>query len=163
MQAKEPRHHTKHQIFYSRCLIKNKVCNLIIDNDSCKNIVSTTLVDYLKLETELHPYLHCWVDQEGSLHPCNESLSYPCFNWQVYQYSVTYDVVDMDACRILLGRPWQHNVDATYQAKKNIYMFTWEGKRIAMKPIPPPPKPTKERESKFISICNQSEFLMESK
>jgi len=29
-----------------------------------------------------------------------------------------------------------------------------EGKRIAMKPIPPPPKPTKEEKPKFISICN---------
>ena len=37
----------RHQIFYSRCSVKNKVCNLIIDNDSCENIISTTLVDYL--------------------------------------------------------------------------------------------------------------------
>jgi len=41
-------------------------------------------------------------------------------------------------------------------------MFTWEGKRIAMKPIPPPLKLTKEK-SKSISICNPGEFLMESK
>ena len=42
-------------------------------------------------------------------------------------------------------------------------MFTWEGKRIAMKPIPPPLNPTKEETPKFISICNRAEFLMESK
>jgi len=42
-------------------------------------------------------------------------------------------------------------------------MFTWEGTRIAMKPIPPVPKPTKEEKSKFISICNRGEFLVESK
>ena len=39
----------RHQIFYSRCSVKNKVCNLIIDNDSCEDIISTALVDYLKL------------------------------------------------------------------------------------------------------------------
>ena len=38
-----------------------------------------------------------------------------------------------------------------------------EGKRIAMKPIPPPPKPTKEEKPKFISICNRDEFLVDSK
>ena len=42
-------------------------------------------------------------------------------------------------------------------------MFTWERKRIAMKPIPPPLKPTKEEKPNFISICNRGEFLVESK
>ena len=32
-----------------------------------------------------------------------------------------------------------------------------------MKPIAPPLKPIKEEEPKFISICNQGEFLVESK
>jgi len=68
----------------------------------------------------------------------------------------------MDACHILLGRPWQHDVDATHRGKRNIYMFTWEGKRIAIKPIPPP-KSTKGVEPKFISIFSRDEFLVESK
>ena len=69
----------------------------------------------------------------------------------------------MVACHILLGWTWQHDVDATHRGKRNIYMFTWEGKRIAMKSIPPPFKLTKEGEPKFTSICNQDEFLVESK
>ena len=32
-----------------------------------------------------------------------------------------------------------------------------------MKPIPPLLRPAKEEKPKFIFICNQSEFLMESK
>ena len=42
-------------------------------------------------------------------------------------------------------------------------MFTWEGKRIAMKTDPPPLKPTKEEKPKFISLCTQGDFLVESK
>ena len=32
-----------------------------------------------------------------------------------------------------------------------------------MRPIPPTPKSTKERESKFASMCNRDEFFVESK
>jgi len=32
-----------------------------------------------------------------------------------------------------------------------------------MRPIQPAPKSTKEKKTKFISICNQGEFLVESK
>ena len=35
-------------------------------------------------------------------------------------------------------------------------MFTWEGKMIAMKSIPPSLKPTKKK-PKFIFMCNQGE------
>jgi len=41
----------RRQIFYSRCSVKDKVCNPIIDNESCENIVSRALVDHLKLES----------------------------------------------------------------------------------------------------------------
>ena len=80
-----------------------------------------------------------------------------------YQDSVICDVVVMDTCHILLERSWQHEINATHRGKRNNYMFTWEGKRIAMKLIPLPPKLIKVGESKFISICKRGEFLMESK
>jgi len=69
----------------------------------------------------------------------------------------------MDACHILLGRTWQHDIDATRRDKRNIYTFNWKGKRIAMGTISPIPKFIKEKEPKFISICNRGEFLVKSK
>ena len=48
---KNPDTTQRHKIFYSRCSVKNNVCNLIIDNVTCENIISTALLDYLKLET----------------------------------------------------------------------------------------------------------------
>jgi len=40
-----------------------KVCNIIIDNESCENIVSRALVDHLKLEKKSHhhPYDFGWI------------------------------------------------------------------------------------------------------
>nr|GEU65648.1 putative nucleotidyltransferase, ribonuclease H [Tanacetum cinerariifolium] len=52
-----------------------------------------------------------------------------------YNELVTCDVVDMEACYVLLGRPWQHDVDSTYQGKSNMYLFKWSEKTIAMLPL----------------------------
>jgi len=41
----------------------------------------------------------------------------------------------MDACHILLKRPWQDEVHAKDKDKKNIYIFFWKDKKIAMRPI----------------------------
>lgn len=38
-------HNQRPTIFKTRCTVKNRVCNVIIDNGSCKNIVSKALVD----------------------------------------------------------------------------------------------------------------------
>jgi len=79
------------------------------------------------------------------MHQGNKFLSCTYFNWQVLSRLVTCDAINMDAYHILLGRPRQHDIDATHRGKRNIYTLTWEGKRISMKPIPPTPKPVKKR------------------
>ena len=40
-----------------------------------------------------------------------------------YQDEVVCDVVDMDACHVLLGQPWQFDVDPIYRGKENSYAF----------------------------------------
>ncbi|GJT70653.1 hypothetical protein Tco_1029939 [Tanacetum coccineum] len=37
---------------------------------------------------------------------------------QHYNELVTCDVVNMEACHVLLGRPWKHDMDATHQAER---------------------------------------------
>jgi len=69
----------------------------------------------------------------------------------------------MDACHILLRKPWQYGVNATHRRNEDIYVFSWKGKKVSMRPIPPAPKLTKEEEPKFISICNRGESLVGSK
>jgi len=82
--------------FIQGFLFKSKVCNLIIDNGSCENIVYRALVDYLKLERKPphHPYTISWIkkgqsikvtwlDQEGPLYQGNKFMSCSYFNWQV--------------------------------------------------------------------------------
>ena len=60
-----------------------------------------------------------------------------------YQDFVTCNVIDVDKCNILLERSWQHDVDATHRGRENIYVFTWKGRRVAMRLIPPTIRSTK--------------------
>ncbi|GKE59389.1 hypothetical protein Tco_1498574 [Tanacetum coccineum] len=59
----------------------------------------------------------------------------------------------MSAIYYLLGRPWQCEVNGKYDLKKNLYLFSWEGKRIAMVPpkvTPQLPKPEVKVEEKIV-------------
>ncbi|XP_074298780.1 uncharacterized protein LOC141629717 [Silene latifolia] len=43
----------------------------------------------------------------------------------------------MDACHLLLGRPWQFDRNTTHQGKENIYSFKHNGKKVTLTPLPP--------------------------
>jgi len=62
-------------------------------------------VNYLKLDKKPHPYPHTigWIKKDPSIKVtdlCHVSISISKY----YQDIVACDVVDMDACHILLGR-----------------------------------------------------------
>lgn len=46
-------------IFQSTCTIGGKVCRLVIDSESCENVVSEEAMQKLGLETEKHPSPYC--------------------------------------------------------------------------------------------------------
>ena len=49
-----------------------------------------------------------------------------------YAKEVVCDVVEIDACRLILGRPWQYDVDATHRCKDNVYVFFRNGRKIVL-------------------------------
>ena len=56
-------------IFHTTCLVKAKVCMMIIDSGSCTNLVSTYLVEKMKLKTIDHPkpYKLQWMNDSGTI------------------------------------------------------------------------------------------------
>jgi hypothetical protein len=41
----------------------------------------------------------------------------------------------MDACHIILGRPWQFDMDAIYKGHDNVYIFMSKGQKVVLGPI----------------------------
>ena len=98
----------RHAIFKIRCTIQGKVCDVIIDSGSSKNIVSRSLVKILKLRSEPHstPYKIGWV-MKGIEITVKETSTFTFSIGKTYQTQITCDIIDMDACHVILGRLWQ--------------------------------------------------------
>ena len=48
---------------------------------------------------------------------------------------VECDVLPMDVCGLLLGRPWQYDHNAMHAGRTNTYTFVHEGKQRVLKPM----------------------------
>jgi hypothetical protein len=67
---------------------------------------------------------------------------------QKYKDQVWCDVVPMDACHLLLGRPWQYDRRAHQDGYANTYSFIKEGIKIKLTPLPPSELDKSKKESK---------------
>ena len=52
-----------------------------------------------------------------------------------YKDKVMCDVMPMDVCHILLGRPWQYDRVAVHDGKKNTYKFFKDGVHQTLIPM----------------------------
>nr|GEY99675.1 zf-CCHC domain-containing protein [Tanacetum cinerariifolium] len=88
----------RNKIFQTKCLVKEKICSVIIDGGSCKNLVSKALVKAFMLPTKPHPspYQIGWVKKVPSL-KVTEICKVPLAIGKHYNELVSCDVVDMDA------------------------------------------------------------------
>ncbi|XP_043809138.1 uncharacterized protein LOC122722478 [Manihot esculenta] len=108
---------------------------LIIDCCSCENLVAKQLVDKLQLPTQHHPspYKVGWI-KKGPAIEFNRICSVPISIGKSYTEYINCDVVDMDCCGFLLGRPWQFDIDLLHKGKANSYMFIWNQNKITILP-----------------------------
>ncbi|XP_074302274.1 uncharacterized protein LOC141633751 [Silene latifolia] len=101
----------RNQLFHTKCRVNDKWCSLIIDGGSCTNAASTEMVSKLGLVTTKHPHpyaLH-WLDDGSSVKVTKQARVGLVMG--SYVDEVLCDVIPMDACHILLGRPWQYDRD----------------------------------------------------
>ncbi|GFY97663.1 hypothetical protein Acr_12g0002040 [Actinidia rufa] len=73
---------------------------------------------------------------------------------------VLCEVVDMDACHLLLGRPWQHDVDAVHKGKDNVYVFYQNDRKVVLGPLKEssaPKVPKEEGKSSVLLVHNEDE------
>ncbi|XP_062146790.1 uncharacterized protein LOC133854571 [Alnus glutinosa] len=120
-------------IFHTTCTVANKVCKMIIDSGSCENVVSNEAVQKLQLKTERHPkpYKLSWLSNgsEVKVHRrCLVSFSVG----KKYFDNAWCDVVSMDTCHILLGRPWSYDRSVVHDGRKNTYSLSIKGKKIVL-------------------------------
>ena len=72
----------------------------------------------------------------------------------------------MDTCHLILGRPWQYDVDTTHRCKDNVYAFFKNGKKNFFGPIKEGnvPKASKvEGKPSLLIVNNEDEFDRECK
>ncbi|GKA94506.1 putative nucleotidyltransferase, ribonuclease H [Tanacetum coccineum] len=97
----------KHNIFQSTCTISGKVCTFVCDSGSCDNLIAAEAVQKLGLKTISHPkpYKLQWLKKGGEVTvPKHVHVLFSVGN--TYKDNVWCDVVPMDACHLLLGKPW---------------------------------------------------------
>ncbi|GJX90324.1 zf-CCHC domain-containing protein [Tanacetum coccineum] len=104
----------EHSLFRTRCVIHQKIFDVVIDYDSPKIFVSRDVVQHLKMPIETIPktYTIRWENSSSEI-MVSEVCKIP-FSIGKYKDEMMYDIVEMDACHIILGKSWVHDLKATY-------------------------------------------------
>ncbi|XP_074293613.1 uncharacterized protein LOC141620709 [Silene latifolia] len=127
----------QNQLFYTKCQVNDRWCSLIIDGGSCTNAASSEMVSKLSLPTTDHPkpYALHWLD-DGSKVKLSRQVQVG-LTMGLYQDEVLCDVIPMEACHILLGRPWQFDRDVVHRGRSNEYELLNKEKKVILKPMTP--------------------------
>ncbi|CAA7026197.1 unnamed protein product [Microthlaspi erraticum] len=127
----------RENLFHTRCTVKSKVCNLVIDGGSCTNVASEFMVDKLGIETTKHPrpYKLQWLDNTTVIKVSKQAIV--PFSVGKYQDQVLCDVAPMYAGHLLLGRPWQYDRATLHNGRTNYYSFTHNDRKYNLAPLTP--------------------------
>ncbi|XP_020691321.2 uncharacterized protein LOC110105961 [Dendrobium catenatum] len=132
---KSPSHSQCNALFKTRCTIQGKVCELLIDSGCTENVISRSVVQALQLKTTSNPqpYKISWI-RKGMEVTVTDMCRVTFSIGKHYVCEVVCDVLDMDICHLILGRPWQYDMDAVFNCRQNIYTLEWKGKKLRLCP-----------------------------
>jgi hypothetical protein len=118
-------------LFQTKCLVMGRVCKMIIDGGSCTNLASQTMIEKLSHPTFKHPepYKLHWLNDGSSVEVRKQALVTFHFGPD-YEDQILCDVLPMDACHLLLGRPWQSDRRITHDGRENTYSFKINHKKF---------------------------------
>ena len=96
----------RRSLFRTRCKCEDKFCDVIIDGGSTDNLVSEEMVSKLKFKREKHPqpYRISWVKDDHKVLVREQCMVK--FKIGNYHDEILCDIIPMDVCHLLLGRPW---------------------------------------------------------
>ena len=127
----------RHNLFQIYFIINKCRVRTIIDGGSCNNLVSADFVKKFGLSTcaHTHPYHIQWLNNSGKAKVTHTARVH--FSLGTYHDYADCDVVPMQACSLLLGRPWEFDTDARHHGRTNTYTFVHKGKKITLLPLTP--------------------------
>jgi hypothetical protein len=151
----------RNSLFRTSCKTKDRVCKVIMDSGSIDNLVSTKMVEKLDLETIAHPnpYKVSWLQKRHQVTITKQCLVE--FKIGGYKDEILCDVIPMDICHILLGRPWQYDKNVVHDGRKNTYTLE-KNKRTHML-LPIKDKEVKIEVNNTILLMSGKELLDEVK
>ena len=93
------------------------------------------MVEKLNLKKDKHPthYKVSWLHKGHQLLVTEQSE----FDFQIgsYKDKVTCDIMPMDVCHVLLGRPWQFDRKVIHGGNRNCYKFEMGGIHHTLSPL----------------------------
>ena len=110
-------------LFNTVCKVEGKCCKLIVYSGSTDNLVSTKMVEKLMLRKTVHleTYRFAWL-QKGHQALGREQCEVN-FQIGIYQDEVRCDIIEMDACHILLVRPYKFDREVVHEGKEECLLL----------------------------------------
>jgi hypothetical protein len=147
------------RLFRTACKTKGWKCKVIVDSGSTDNLVSIEMVEKLELETTDHPspYKVSWIQKGHQVSVTKQCLVE--FKIGGYNDKILCDVIPMDVCHLLLGRPWKYDRNVVHDGRMNTYTLEKDGRTHKLLPIKD--KEVKPEVSNTILLMSGKELLTE--
>jgi hypothetical protein len=125
----------RRDLFRTVCKAKGKCCKVVIDSGSTDNLVSTDIVEKLRLKNIEHPipYKVSWFHKGHQILVSEKSEVE--FQIGIYKDKIICHIMPMDLCHIHLGRPWKFDRKVVHDGRIIFYKFEKDGVKHTIFPL----------------------------